>query len=266
VLTRAKRFLARFLDPIGPLGAILSPSIVFKPRQGIPLSVPPALRGQAPTTTVDIEKHLQISRVLTADAEVPSSRVRVISAFVEEHFQPIYDIPIGSTDLAAIAKAAQHPTIIGWKVTQHARKEAQAKAPMSKEEFVEHVQSLHFPEMSDEAYNQYLDFVKGNDPCIVDGNVLRGTPTFDSDGRMTHDGVIRGGTQIRGGKRDYREKTKGYAHVDQGWWKNHIAALAEESSRPVRNVKRMLEAVKGESLPMWSPVGINPRKDRQSGV
>jgi hypothetical protein len=259
-------FLRRFLNPLGPIGEWLSPTVVYKTRQGLPIQAPRAIYAQAPQTTVDLKKTVQgVERIMPADADVPYSRVRAISAFVEEHWQPILE-PCKSTDLATLLQAAQHPTIIGWKVTLHARKEAQAKAPMSAEEFVEHVQSLSIPKMADEDFNVYLDMLPGNDPCIVDGEVLRGTPTFDSNGKMTHDGVIRGGTQIRGGRRDYRAKTKNAIFWDKGAWNKHIEVLNEEASRPVRNVKRALEAQKGISLPMHRPVGINPRRDRQADV
>lgn len=257
-------FLKRFLDPWhGPLGSILSPSIVFKDRQNIALSVPKAIYAQAPQTTLDLEKVTFGEKTMSADAEVPTSRVRAVSAFVEERYRPIYD-STKSTDLFEILKASQ--TLIGWKVTLHARKEAKAKAPMTAEEFVEHVQSLHIPRLADEAYNVYLDSFAGNDPCIVDGEILRGEATYDEHGKMTHDGVIRGGTQIRHGRREYNRVTKDAVTWDKGYIKQRFAALAEQASRPVRNVQRALDAQKGESLPTWRPVGINFRKDRRSAV
>lgn len=255
-------FFKRLIDPTGPIGNWLSPSAVFKERLGLPISAPRAMYAQASQTNVDISQVSFGERSMPADAEVPISRVRAVSAFIEEHWKPIYDSS-KSTDMFEVLKASQ--TLIGWKVTMHARKEARAKAPMTAEEFVEHVQSLQI-QATDEFYNTYLDLVKGNDPVIVDGEVLRGQPTYDAKGRMTHDGVIRGGTQIRHGRKEYNEKTKDYIHWDKGYYAERKKYLAERESRPVRNVKQALDAFRGEVLPMWKPTGINLRKDRQAPV
>ena len=82
---------------------------------------------------------------------------------------------------------------------------------------------------------------------------------------MTHDGIVRG-TMITKGRSEYNERTKGYVHWDKGFVQQRYAALAEEDSRPVRNVRRALEATAGEVLPTWRPVGLNMRRDRRSAV
>ncbi len=242
----------KLLDPLGPVGNWLSPSSVYKERAGLPIDAPTAIRAKAPTTTFDVQRALQPERVLPADAEVPKDRVRIVSAFIEEHFAPIY-AAIDSTDLAVIFSTA--PEIVGWRVTQHVRKDARAKAPMSAEQFYEHLQSLQI-QASDAFYNQYLETVPGNDPVVIDGQVLRA-----KDGT-----VIRGGTQIRHGRKEYAQKTKGFVHWDKGFHAKREEALAEQASRPLRNVKDALEVTAGEKLPMHRPVGLNMRKDRARAV
>lgn len=241
-------FLKRLLDPTGPIGQWLSPSPVFKDRAGLPIDAPRAIIAKAPQTTLAVEQRLLPARVLPADADVPRDRVRSLNAFIEEHYAPIYQTT-DSTDLAEILRASQ--TVVGWRVTQHVKKSAIAKAPMSAEQFYEHVQSLQI-QASDEFYNQYLETVPGNDPVIIDGEYLR-----SSDGK-----IITGGTQIRHGRKEYQQKTKGFVHWDKGFLEQRDKALAELASRPLRNVKDALEKVAGEKLPMWRPTGVNARKDR----
>lgn len=189
---------------------------------------------------------------MPATADVPKDRVRSVNAFIEEHYAPVY-AKIDSTDLSVIF--ATRPEIVGWRVTQRVKKMARARAPMTAEQFAEHIQSLQI-QPTDDHYNVYMETLPGNDPVILDGKVLTA-----ADGT-----VIRGGTQIKHGRREYRDKTKNVIHWDKGYVAQREAALAEEASRPVRNVQRALEATAGAVLPMHRPVGTNARKDRRSAV
>lgn len=274
MLRRLKQFLARLADPSGPVGNVISPSAVYKERLGLPISSPHTLR-LAQHAPAHAEHTLAPARFIAAEAAlaVPKDRVRQVSAFIEEVWAPVYGTTT-SLAIADILRASQ--TLIGWQVTQRVRAAhcdcttarferhadgeyrcgacGRGHAKLSAEDFQQVLQSMQFAP-NDEMYNVYLDTVPGNDPVILDGKVLTA-----SDGT-----VIRGGTQIRHGKREYRQKTAGFAHWDKGFLAKRQQALAEEASRPIRNVQRALEAVKGEKLPMWRPVGVNPRKDRMRG-
>jgi hypothetical protein len=189
----------------------------------------------------DIAQALAPSRFVSlAEAiDVPPSRVRQVSAFIEEHWSPVYRTT-ASTDLVAILLASQEQ--LGWKVTQR----QSAASRIHNDDFMEVVQSAQI-QAKDDIYNQYYPTIPGNDPIEIDGK------------------TITGGTRITGGRREYREKTKGFAHWDVGFVKARQAALAEEASRPVRNVRKNLERVAGESLPMRR-ILANPRVDRHSAV
>lgn len=115
---------------------------------------------------------------------------------------------------------------------------------------------------SDAFYDGIYETIPGNDPIILDGQILRGEATYDENGKMTHDGIVRG-TMITKGRREYNERTKGFIHWDKAFAAQREAAQAEYASRPVRNVRRALEACQGE-LPMHRPVGINFRKDKRA--
>lgn len=279
-----KSALRKIVDPIGPIGSIVSPSVVYKERLGFGVSASHAQRIQL-ETNAQVERALAPVRfVAEHEATPPKDRVRQVSAFVNEVWEPVYQ-KSASTDLNEIFAASQ--TRVGWRVRQEVRsawcdctkavfeREAdgefvhrscgRARKHLTAPEFAEVLQSAQI-QATDEAYYTYAETIPGNDPVVMpDGNYLRGTPTFDADGRMTHDGIIRGGTQIKG-RKHYRQVTKNVAHWDQGFLEKRAAGLAEESSRPVRNVKRALDAVAGESLPLWRPTGLNFRRDRRSAV
>lgn len=263
-LVRLLRFLERLADPVGPLGSILSPSVTFKERQGLPISSPHVQRVDLERTgQSQVAVALAPSRfVPAAEAiDVPASRVRQVSAFAEERWEPVH-LKTDSTDMMEILRASE--TVIGWNVTQQPSASSRARNKMNSEDFREIVESLQI-QASDEHLNGYYETIPGDDPVILDGQILKGEATYDENGRMTHDGTIRGGTMITGGRAEYREKTKGFIHWDKGGLEQREKAIAELNSRPVRNVRRAMESYAGE-LPMWKPTGINFRRDRRSAV
>jgi hypothetical protein len=146
-------------------------------------------------------------------------------------------------------------------VTQRQSQTTRARAPVSAEQFQEIAQSLQI-QASDEFYNGIMETVPGNDPIVLDGEVLRGEATYDADGKMTHDGIVRG-TVITRGRSEYNERTKGMVTWDKGFLAQREAALREEASRPVRNVAANLDRVRGEVLPMRRLLA-NPIRDRRS--
>lgn len=259
----------KLLDPRGPLGEVVSPSVVFKERQGLPTTSPHVARValEAPS---HVEATLAPVRfVALADAvDVPADRTRLVSAFVEEHWAPVYT-STDSTDLATILLVSQKQ--IGWQVTQRESHQSRTarRARQNAEDFVEILQSTQI-QASDEFYVGYYETIPGNDPVILDGEILRGEATYETNedgsrGKMTHDGIVRGGTMITG-RKHYNSETKGFVQWDKGAWQEHLRVEAEMLSRPVRNVRQAMEAIAGEKLPMWRPTGINFRRDRRSAV
>lgn len=252
----------KLLDPLGPVGEIVSPSEVYKTRQGLPTHV---ARANIPPPP-HLEHTLAAPRFVSmAEAsDVPRDRTRQVSAYVSEHWAPVYE-KTDSLDWATIVLASQKQ--IGWTVTQRESQQSRTarRAQQNAEQFVEICASAQI-QANDDWANGYFETIPGNDPVVLDGQILRGEATYDENGKMTHDGIVRGGTMITKGRREYNAKTKGFVTWDKGTWQKHIEAEAEYCSRPVRNVRRALEAVKGEKHPMWTPVGINFKRDRRSAV
>ena len=259
--------IKKALDPRGPLGSIASPDITFKERQGVPTTSPHVARARM-EAPAHLEATLAPTRfVALADAlDVPADRSRMVSAFVEERWAPVY-AATDSADLVTILLASQRQ--IGWSVTQHESQQSRLarRSRQNAEDFVEVMQTCQI-QASDEWANGYYETIAGNDPCVIDGEILRGEATYEwnedgSRGKMIHDGIVRGGTMITGGRREYRAKTKGYVH----WTKDDLPERARQQAafdaRPVQNVRRALEDCQN-ALPMHRPVGINFRKDRRA--
>jgi len=236
--------LKKLADPLGPLGAVVSPSDVYKERAGLPVSSPLYSRAQMRGDHAqEVLAAFPARFVRCEDAvDVPRTRVRQVSAFVDEHWQPVY-ATTDSTDLLTILRASE--TLVGWNVTQRQSASSRAKRKIAAEQFAEQVQSLQI-QASDAFYDDYYVTVPGTDTIEVDGKTLTG------------------GTRIRS-RTEYNEKTKHFAHWDAGFVKERIAAQAEQDSRPARNVARNLARIAGEVLPMRRILS-NPRYDRKSAV
>ena len=268
-MRKVLKVLGDLIHPAGPLGEVLSPSDVFKTRLGLPTQSPHVARAKM-EAPADVERALAPARfIAVGDAvDVPRDRVRRVSAFIEERWTPVY-AKTDSTDLIEIIRASQKQT--GWMVAQHESAESRiARRDRQNAEEFEQVLLTAQIQASDDIYNGYFETIPGNDPCVIDGEILRGQPTYErnadgSRGKMIHDGIVRGGTMIRGGRREYREKTKGMVHWDAGFLAERAKAQKEMESRPVRNVKANLEAMAGQVLPMHRTL-LNPRVDRKSAV
>jgi hypothetical protein len=200
----------------------------------------------------DLAARLAAPRVASMEENAPPSRVRQVSAYVEEHWSPIYR-STDSTDLATILVASQQQ--VGWRVTQRESQSSRRarKAAFNAQHFAEVAQSAQI-QANDAFYAGYYETIPGNDPVILDGEILRA-----QDGT-----VIRGGTQIAT-RKQYEQKTKGMVHWDKGFVAQKWAAEAEHDSRPMRNVRVALERVRGEVLPMRRLIA-NGRYDRRSAV
>lgn len=259
--------LRKLLDPRGPLGEVASPDITWKSRLGLPTQSPHVARARM-EAPAHVEHALAPARFASLEEAAPTDRVRMVSAFIEEHWAPVY-ASSDSTDLVAILIRSQQQ--VGWSVTQRESEQSRLarKARQNAEEFVEVLASAQI-QASDAFYEDYYETIAGNDPLMIDGEIVRGEAVYEeledgSRGNLIHDGTIRGGTYIKT-RKQYNAATKGYRHLDKAGLAEIQAAQAEYSSRPVRNVRRAMEAIAGEKLPMHRPVGINFRKDRRSAV
>jgi len=256
--------LAALVDPRGPLGEVLSPADVFKERAGLPVSTPHVARDSGFTQT---EIALAPTYFVAAqNVDVPKSRVRQVSRYVDEHFSPVYDTA-NTSNFAEAIRASK--TLVGWHVTQKARSPhcdclqatleleggtlvhracGRARKRVDDADFAEHILSLSIAP-SDEFYNMYYPTIPGNDPVIQqDGSVLKGEAVY-KNGKMVHDGTIRGGTMIRGGRRQYRSLTKTMVHWDKGHIKERARAYEEHQKGLLKRVRPMVEKANKERLP-----------------
>ena len=253
------------VDPRGPLGEVLSPSDVFKERAGLPVSTPHVQRdgGFEPASAFV----LQPPRVEAADGGlyIPPNRMRLISRYVEEHYEPIADTPRFSGMAEAIRA---HSTVVAWKITQRVRSQhcdcrqatleledgklihkacGRARRYVADEDFAEHILTLQIAP-SDDFYNTDYPTIPGNDPIEIDGKVLRGEPVY-RDGKMIHDGIIRQSTRMRHGRREYREKTKGMVLWDKGVIKEREKAYAASQKAWIDGVRPRMEKADKQMMP-----------------
>ena len=267
-LEKVGKFLGKLVNPTGPIGEVLSPADVFKTRQGLPTTSPHTLRDggfhQVAQASLAAPRFVSLAEA----GSVPSSRVRQISRHIEEHYAPVYE-KTTSKNFSEIMRASQ--TRLGWTITQVARNPhcdclqatltqehdgslvhrqcGRARQPIADEEIVQHILSLQFTP-DDDYFNMYYDTIPGNDPVITpEGKVLKGTPTYDATGKMTHDGTIRGGTHIKGGRRQYREKTKTMVHWDAGFVKEREKAYADSQTAWIKGVRPRVEKFNKQMLP-----------------
>ena len=196
-------------------------------------------------------------RVESITADVPAKRREQISPFVEERWEPVavsFD-----PDEVSVEQMAQHLfagdlPVAHWRVTQHVTIK-QSWTSLSEVERQEVLQSIgQYHRHEDHIYNGYYPTIRGTDvahhepgqpgmKAFQGGRALRGRPSFDADGRMTHDGTIRGGTEIRGGRREYREKTKGYEPMGPGWFAHVERIRAGQQAKRDAEHKTKLEKI-----------------------
>lgn len=209
-----------------------------------------------PDLAAVIEKHLAPDRVVQYGAEeAPADRVRVVNDFIEEHWTAV---PAKVTNMADVANGVV--PIAAWKVTQHVRYQARSFAHMTGDEIRQHVLSLN-QGIPDESYTGFYPTIAGNDVAHHDptkqgmaayqgGPALRGHATYDKQGRMTHDGVIRQGTEIRGGRAELRRvlKAKNYGEWDTGWQK-HAERIAAEKKAAMKARHEVEREIASKKLP-----------------
>jgi hypothetical protein len=237
--------IRKFLEPRGPLAEVLSPSIVYKTRAGLPIATAHSQRVSS-HTTAEVQRFIVPARFVRAgEIAVPESRMRLVSPYVEEHYAPVY-ATTDSLDLSEILRASQE--LVGWNVTQTIRDEhcdclnavwnkegvheqcGRARASLSDEQFVEHVARVQL-QASDEFYNGFYETIPGSD------SVLTGA------------GLATGGTRITRGRTQYNQKTKGWVHWDKGVVKEREKAYAAEQQKWIDDVRPRVEKVSKTQLP-----------------
>jgi hypothetical protein len=231
-----REWFRKLSDPRGPLGEILSPSEVFKTRQGLPLETAHSMRAdQRIYDPAAIKASLRPERFVAAEQEIPPKNLqRQVSRYVDEVWTPVM-MTTDSTDPAIIYWASQ--TLAGYRIVEVARSpqcdcskakytvidgelaHAQCGRPMAyigaehSEDIAEHVQSINLAQ-ADDNYNRFYETIRGPDSI------------------MTEAGPAKGGTRIRGGRAEYRRQTKDMVHWDKGFVRER--ALAEGKEKQAR--------------------------------
>ena len=179
-----------------------------------------------------IAKHLAPERFVAYGAEqAPADRVREINDYVEERW---IAVPAPVRSMAEVANGVV--PIAGWKVTQHVRYAPQTLDSMSPAELREKLLSIGVQVNDDAQYNGHYSTLRGRDVAHYDeskqgmaayqgGAVLRGEAT------ATHDGVVRGGREIRGGRTEWKRamKESNCEIWDRGWFKHAERIKAEKA-------------------------------------
>jgi hypothetical protein len=230
------RWLAKLVDPRGPVGEIVSPSEVFKSRAGLPIESPHTLRAdQSIYDPAAIRYSLRPTQfVALGTQEPPKYLQRQVSRYVEEVWTPAY-ATTKSENIADIIRAGQ--TLVGYRVSERAVSpqcdcenakftvidgelaHGKCGRPMAyigaehSEDIAEHVRSLNIAQ-ADDNYNDFYPTIRGTDSV------------------MTPAGPAKGGTRITRGRAQYRERTAGMVHVD-GSAENYVFQrnLAEGQER-----------------------------------
>jgi hypothetical protein len=218
--------------------------------------------------------------------DVPESRIRVIGERDGKLVHACYErVPLPIVGNAAeIAKRAMEPLPFKWRITYRFHSWEHCDCPNARLRMVsgpgyadlyhedcgrwrktkvdgpldEHITSLMLAP-PDEMYDGYYPTIPGNDVAHINeaapgmdehrgGKVLYGNTELDNQDRVI-DGrhEIRGGTEIRGGRAEWRRKSKGMIEWDAGTQRDFDKEKARESeARKARNrekiAKKLAEA------------------------
>lgn len=231
------------LNPVGPIGEVLSPSEVYKTRAGLPIDAPHTARANLESRPSFIQQTLAPARFIpAAEAQPPKDRVRQVSPYVQERWMPVYAKPQNDS-IAEAVRCAQ--TIIGWTVTQHEytahcdcehatfvvdrgkliHKDCGRTAKRMgehAEDFAEHIQTLQLAPQ-DQYLNGFYPTIPGKDSI------------------MTPRGEAKGGTRITGGRAEYARKTAGMVHWDHGTPAARVQAEKAEAAKREANLRKVAE-------------------------
>lgn len=205
--------------------------------------------------------------------EPPAGRIRLIGKHIIERWKPtIKRYEQGD-------RIPPTPEIIGWEIWQSrveindstcdcigtvklnaecfheacGRRRVNLKAYWNFDEgrpqsFGEHVRNIHINAMADDDYNMFYPTLPGNDIAHYDrtkegtadafrgGEVMYGSP--DANG-VRH--PVRGGKEIRHGRREHRELTKNMHYLSPGWAADIDRTNAEKRAAREKRRKELAE-------------------------
>lgn len=200
--------------------------------------------GPVPALPEDVRRF-----VPKGEAAPPLHRWRIVDGNVLERWEAV-EKHVNSSDFATIALLAGQDRVIGWNVVRLPLPADAAVARLviegdtvraydrfgrlipelqhlTGEQLREHVLSLSLAPEDDTTFNGYYPTLPGNDiahyrPGIEGYGKWRSDMSAHQGGeairnRTTEDGYLRGGREIRGGRAEHREATKGMHHIDDGY-------------------------------------------------
>lgn len=202
-----------------------------------------------------LETKLARPRYVGAADEIPPiGRTVQVAPWIEERWTAVPK-ELTDTELWTVAATGIVP-IAGWRVTQHVTLKA-TWMDMDVEARAEVLMSINAHVEDDAIYNGYYPTIKGDDVAhheigqsgmraFQGGDVIKGNAKFNAAGDMIHDGTIRGGTEIRGGRAEWRRKTKNYAMFDKGYFKHVERIRAQKQAE--REARQQTEIEKVDAL------------------
>lgn len=172
----------------------------------------------------------------------------------EIHLAANGQIPVGSWRLTYHVYAPEWCTCPTARLAPHPHGLFHAdcgrlKKPKVEGAFDEHVRSLQF-QVDDEAiYNGYYPTLPGQDIAHVNPGAKPGTMAHHQGGEAIRlynpppgaDPYLRGGTEIRGGRAEHRQRTKGMLELGPGAQKDIDRATAEKKAKQKQATRLTLE-------------------------
>lgn len=259
-----KKWIRKALDPKRQAGVFAKPAYTYK---GSEIAIVASAR---PKTTVDAVS-LAAPRFEAIGAKVPSDRKRIVSATVEEVWSPVY-ASVHGDDVASVfrALAGGMPAQTGWVVAQVTRS-ATCDCPGAKmtstdeglvhlacarphtrvgvehvEDFAEHIQSLTMVTGDSEIYNGFYGTLPGNDVAHHNADA-KGMDRFREGMAIKNtslvEGVLRGGTEIKGGRAEHRRQTKGMIEVGPGYMRDIEKIQAAKKAKKVAENRMKIERI-----------------------
>jgi hypothetical protein len=144
-------------------------------------------------------------------------------------------------------EGGMHPECGRKRVNLAAYWNAEESRPQS---FGDHVRDLHISAMSDDDFNMFYPTLPGNDIAHYDrakegtadafrgGDILYGQP--DAKG-VRH--PVRGGREIRHGRREHREATKNMHYLSSGWAAHLDRIKAEKKAEQDKRRRQLSEKI-----------------------
>lgn len=253
---------------------------VLRAAQGEPVAVDASLArkleawftasapGPVPALPEDVRRF-----VPKGEMEPPLHRWRIVDGNVVERWEPV-ERRCNSSDLATIALLAGQDRVIGWNVVRLPlpRQARVARIaiegdevvaydgfgrrvkiePGAGKEFREKLLSLQLAPEDDATYNGFYPTIPGND--VVHYNDAKDPGRWRNDmaehqggeayrNPTTPDGLLRGGKEIRGGRRERRELAKAHnlIEVDAGFGRDVDRIAAEKKAKRQADNKLRIE-------------------------